>query len=81
MTSRIKQAVAKIVLNSGRYFWVRISRQSQSNIIYYWRNYPDFRYLKVYEIENYSSRTTKEGKSHKIGRQLGFVTLHGFRFF
>lgn len=81
MTTRIKQAVAKIVLDTGSHFWVRISRQSTNNIVHYWQKYPNFRYLKVYEIVAYSSKTTKSGGTHKIGQQLGFVTKNGFRFF
>lgn len=81
MTTRIKQAIAKVTLLTGKYFWIRISRQNIDNLIRYWRNYPNFKYLKVYEIVNYSSMTTKMGRTHEIGRQLGFITLNGFRFF
>lgn len=79
--TRIKQAVAKVVLQSSKYFWIRISRQSQNNLIRYWRAYKDFRYMKIYEIVNYSKNTTKLGRTHKIGRQLGFITQNGYRFY
>lgn len=73
---RIKQAVAKIVLTTGNYFWVRISRQRIGNLIHYWRNYPNFRYAKFYDIVNY-----QKGTNHTIGRQLGFITLNGYNFY
>lgn len=76
----IKQAIGKVVLITGNYFWIRISRQTSENLIRYWRNYPSFRYLKIYTIVNYSSQTTKRGLSHQIGNQIGYITLNGFSF-
>lgn len=75
MTTRIKQAVAKVMRLNGTYFWVRISRQSINNLIRYWRNYPNFKYIKFFEIINYT-----KGGSHKIGSQLGYITINGFNF-
>jgi len=74
--SRIFQAVAKVVLLNGKYFWIRISRQSHNNLIFYWRKYPNFKYIKFYEIINY-----KKGGSHVIGKQLGYITPKGFNFY
>lgn len=81
MQYRVYQAVAKVVFLSGRYKWYRISRQKYDSLVFNFQRMPDFRYAKFYEIENYSRLTTKRGYKHKIGRQIGFITLNGWKFF
>ena len=77
---RIKQAVAKVNLLDGRYFWIRLSRCYMDSLITYWRNYNGFHYLKIYEIVNY--RRTKKGSipNHQIGNKIGFITLKSSDF-
>jgi len=74
--NRISQAVAKVVLENKKYFWIRVSRQTHGNLIFYWRKYPQFKYIKFYEIINY-----KKGGKHLIGKQLGYITPNGFNFY
>ena len=81
MENRILQAVAKVVFHSGKYCWYRISRQKFDSLINNFRNMPDFRYVKFYEIINYNRLDTKNGIKHKIGRQIGFITENGAKFF
>ena len=80
-TSKIHQAVAKVAFFDGNHKWFRVSRQKHDSLIRNFRNMPNFRYVKFYEIVNYNKHTTKRGGTHQIGRQIGFITLNGHRFF
>jgi hypothetical protein len=75
-SNRIKQGVAKITLQDKSYYWIRISRAYHGALVTSLRKIPFFYYAKIYEIVDY-----KKGERHKIGGQLGFITLTGSRFF
>ena len=68
---RIKEAVAKVVLQNNHSFWLRISRAKYTSLVHYWQNYPNFKYIKFYEFDR---------KTRHTGLQLGYITLKGFSF-
>lgn len=72
---KIKQAVAKIVLQDKSHYWLRISRQKIESIIYNFRSIYNFYYAKIFEIIDY-----KKGTQHLIGGQIGYITLNGYNF-
>lgn len=66
---RIKQAVAKVVLQDKSHFWIRISRAYLRSVANYWQRKPNFYYLKIYEF----NRNTR-----KVGRQIAYITTTNY---
>ena len=69
---RIKEGVAKVVLLDNRSFWLRVSRAKYNSLVTYWQTYPNFKYIKFYHFDR---------KTRRVGLQLGYITLNGFKFY
>jgi hypothetical protein len=74
-THRIQQGVIQVTFQNGGKPFFRVSRTYLSTLAKYWRNQNGFKYLKIYDIVDYS-----KGKRHVLGGQTGYITKNGMKY-
>ena len=74
-THRIQQGVIQVTFENGGKPFFRITRTYLTTLAKYWRQQNGFKYLKIYDIVDYS-----RGKRHVLGAQTGYITKNGMKY-